>query len=144
MKIFLAALDDALADAWERHCGDLPGVTVHRGSILDLDVDAVVSPANSFGFMDGGIEERQQAVAKRLGFEISDHSLILYGRCRKPNALSICTTSVRVQMVHVTTRICAKPVLSSSEHTRVRPAGARRTVSEPSDRRRRAPSRRCF
>jgi Fur family ferric uptake transcriptional regulator len=36
-------------------------------------------------FMDGGIEERQQAVAKRLGFEISDHSLILYGHCRKLN-----------------------------------------------------------
>src|ERR1700684_1247547 len=29
-------------------------------------------------FMDGGIEERQHAVAKRLGFEISDHALILY------------------------------------------------------------------
>ena len=27
-------------------------------------------------FMDGGIEERQHAVAKRLGFEISDHALI--------------------------------------------------------------------
>ena len=36
-------------------------------------------------FMDGGIEERQQAVAARLGFEISDHALILYGHCRKPN-----------------------------------------------------------
>ena len=37
-------------------------------------------------FIDGGIEERQQAVAKRLGFEISDHSLILYGHCRKSTA----------------------------------------------------------
>src|SRR5215469_13586315 len=36
-------------------------------------------------FVDGGIEERQNAVAKRLGFEISDHSLILYGHCRRPN-----------------------------------------------------------
>ena len=36
-------------------------------------------------FMDGGIEERQTAVAKRLGFEISDHALILYGHCRKPD-----------------------------------------------------------
>src|SRR6267378_3764259 len=36
-------------------------------------------------FMDSGIEERQTAVAKRLGFEIADHSMILYGRCRKPN-----------------------------------------------------------
>ena len=34
-------------------------------------------------FMDSGIEERQQAVATRLGFEISDHALILYGHCRK-------------------------------------------------------------
>jgi Fur family ferric uptake transcriptional regulator len=34
-------------------------------------------------FIDGGIEERQQAVAERLGFEISDHALILYGHCRK-------------------------------------------------------------
>jgi Fur family ferric uptake transcriptional regulator len=34
-------------------------------------------------FMDGGIEERQHAVAQRLGFEISDHALILYGHCRK-------------------------------------------------------------
>ena len=36
-------------------------------------------------FMDGGIEERQHAVAKRLGFEISDHALILYGHCHKTN-----------------------------------------------------------
>jgi len=36
-------------------------------------------------FVDGGIEERQQAVAERLGFEISDHALILYGHCAKPN-----------------------------------------------------------
>ena len=29
---------------------------VHRGSIFDVACDAVVSPANSFGFMDGGID----------------------------------------------------------------------------------------
>lgn len=56
MNIILAAIEPPLADAWERFCGDLEGVSVHRGSILDLNVDAVVSPANSFGFMDGGID----------------------------------------------------------------------------------------
>jgi O-acetyl-ADP-ribose deacetylase (regulator of RNase III) len=56
LKIILAAVERDLADAWQRHCGDLADVTVHRGSILDLSVDAVVSPANSFGFMDGGID----------------------------------------------------------------------------------------
>jgi Fur family ferric uptake transcriptional regulator len=32
-------------------------------------------------FTDEGIEERQRAVAARLGFEITDHSLTLHGRC---------------------------------------------------------------
>lgn len=31
-------------------------LSIHRGSILDVPCDAVVSPANSFGFMDGGID----------------------------------------------------------------------------------------
>jgi O-acetyl-ADP-ribose deacetylase (regulator of RNase III) len=56
MQIVLAALDEALASAWEQFCGGLPGVRVHRGSILEAGCDAVVSPANSFGFMDGGID----------------------------------------------------------------------------------------
>ena len=56
LKIILTAVDDGLADAWERHCGDVDNVVVHRGSIFDVTCDAVVSPANSFGFMDGGID----------------------------------------------------------------------------------------
>ena len=56
MDIVLAALEHGLAAAWTTLCGTLPGVTVHHGSILDVPCDAVVSPANSFGFMDGGID----------------------------------------------------------------------------------------
>lgn len=69
MKIILAAVEDDLADAWERHCGDLPDVSVHRGSILELSVDAVVSPANSFGFMDGGIDH---LYSHHFGWEVQD------------------------------------------------------------------------
>ena len=58
LQILLSALDAPLADAWQSICGNLTCVQVHRGSILDLNVDAVVSPANSFGFMDGGIDMR--------------------------------------------------------------------------------------
>jgi Fur family ferric uptake transcriptional regulator len=32
-------------------------------------------------FSDEEIEERQRAIAKRLGFEITDHSLTLHGHC---------------------------------------------------------------
>lgn len=56
MHIVLTAMQPGLASAWEKACGDLDFVTVHRGSILDVRCDAVVSPANSFGFMDGGID----------------------------------------------------------------------------------------
>ena len=56
MKIILASVDTPLADAWRDECGDVEFVTVHHGSIVDLKCDAVVSPANSFGFMDGGID----------------------------------------------------------------------------------------
>ena len=51
----------------------------HHDHILCVDCGRVEE------FVDGGIEERQQAVAKRLGFEITDHSLILYGHCRRAN-----------------------------------------------------------
>lgn len=56
MEVILTAREDNLFNAWQRFCGDLDNVYLHKGSILDVDCDAVVSPANSFGFMDGGID----------------------------------------------------------------------------------------
>ena len=56
MKLILTAVEKSLADAWTEFCGNLDFVTVHHGSIFDVDCDAVVSPANSYGFMDGGID----------------------------------------------------------------------------------------
>jgi O-acetyl-ADP-ribose deacetylase (regulator of RNase III) len=56
MNIVLTSVDGALAAAWEAHCGDLDLVSVRRESIFDVASDAVVSPANSFGFMDGGLD----------------------------------------------------------------------------------------
>jgi len=49
----------------------------HHDHIVCLDCGRVEE------FVDSGIEERQTAVASRLGFAIRDHSLILYGHCRR-------------------------------------------------------------
>ncbi len=38
--------------------GDVAGVEVLEGDLLGLDCDGLVSPANSFGYMDGGIDHR--------------------------------------------------------------------------------------
>ena len=67
MDIVLAAVDKELAAAWKRFCGDLENVSVHQGSILDVRCDAVVSPANSFGFMDGGID---RLYSDRFGWQV--------------------------------------------------------------------------
>ncbi|MDQ3041569.1 MAG: macro domain-containing protein [Acidobacteriota bacterium] len=56
LKIILSAVEKELFDAWKTFCADLPNVEIYHGSILDLSVDAIVSPANSYGFMDGGID----------------------------------------------------------------------------------------
>jgi Fur family ferric uptake transcriptional regulator len=51
----------------------------HHDHIVCIDCGRVEE------FMDEGIEERQNSVAARFGFEIRDHSMILYGHCKKPS-----------------------------------------------------------
>jgi hypothetical protein len=56
MKLILTALQPQLAQAWNSICGDFDFVSVYEGSIFEVSCDAVVSPANSFGSMNGGID----------------------------------------------------------------------------------------
>lgn len=67
MNINLVALEPPLADAWELVFQDVDDVTVFRGSIFDFPADALVSPANSFGYMNGGIDF---SISKNLGWHI--------------------------------------------------------------------------
>lgn len=69
MEIVLTAVSQRLAQAWRNSCEDLPGVSVHHGSIFDVRCDAVVSPANSFGFMDGGID---LIYSHRFGWQVQE------------------------------------------------------------------------
>ncbi len=53
----LCALDEPLARAWHTVLDAVDGpVRVHRGSVLDVVAQAVVSPANSYGWMRGGVD----------------------------------------------------------------------------------------
>ncbi|UVS76437.1 RNase III inhibitor [Actinokineospora sp. UTMC 2448] len=54
LELVLCAVDEPLAEAWRS--ATRPNVRVHRGSVLDVDAQAVVSPANSYGWMRGGID----------------------------------------------------------------------------------------
>lgn len=56
MELLLVAIDEDLALAWEDAFAAFPEVRILEGDILALAENTIVSPANSYGFMDGGID----------------------------------------------------------------------------------------
>ena len=56
MRLHLVDINKALVEAWGTHFRPFPEVEVTQGDILDVAECCVVSPANSHGFMDGGID----------------------------------------------------------------------------------------
>jgi len=80
LEIHLRDLNASLVAAWQEEFTTVPRVTVSHGDIfsslpgplpdnveIDIVADAVVSPANSFGFMDGGIDA---VYTHQFGFEL--------------------------------------------------------------------------
>jgi O-acetyl-ADP-ribose deacetylase (regulator of RNase III) len=55
-RLVLCAVEAPLAGAWRDVADGRAGVLAHQGSVLDVEADAVVSPANSYGWMRGGID----------------------------------------------------------------------------------------
>ncbi|MFF9850705.1 macro domain-containing protein [Streptomyces litmocidini] len=64
LKVVLVDVNDEVVTAWRSAFADTPGVEIRRGSVLDVDVDAWVSPTNAKGRMDGGVDA---AVKRHLG-----------------------------------------------------------------------------
>lgn len=58
LKIQLVAYSEALYRAWQDCFVEAEDVTVSHGDILSFKADAIVSPANSFGYMDGGLDAK--------------------------------------------------------------------------------------
>jgi O-acetyl-ADP-ribose deacetylase (regulator of RNase III) len=56
LTLVLCAIEEPLARAWDAAVGERSDVNVHRGSTLETGADAVVSPANSYGWMRGGVD----------------------------------------------------------------------------------------
>lgn len=56
LTISLTDINSALVAAWRHEFTPYPAVSVTLGSIFDSKAHALVSPANSFGIMDGGLD----------------------------------------------------------------------------------------
>ena len=56
IAVHLRDISKDVVSAWEVEFADETDVHVSHGEIFGLKADAIVSPANSFGHMDGGID----------------------------------------------------------------------------------------
>jgi O-acetyl-ADP-ribose deacetylase (regulator of RNase III) len=56
LQITLCDQQQDLVREWEKHFTNRPEVEVRLGDLMDVYADAYVSPANSHGWMDGGID----------------------------------------------------------------------------------------
>jgi O-acetyl-ADP-ribose deacetylase (regulator of RNase III) len=61
VKLTLVDIDPRVVDAMTRAFSGHPEVAVVQGDLVALAENTVVSPANSYGFMDGGIDEAYAA-----------------------------------------------------------------------------------
>jgi O-acetyl-ADP-ribose deacetylase (regulator of RNase III) len=76
MQLFLVDLNPYLIKAWKDSFADFPEVQIIQGDILSLAENTIVSPANSYGIMDGGIDLAYKdhfgdVVQKNVHIEIS-------------------------------------------------------------------------
>lgn len=100
MKLIFCDINDLMIKAWKKYFIQDNNIQIYHGSIFDIKCDAITSPANSFGFMDGGldllisrffgwhIQERLQEIIKskhhgellvgRAEIVETDHSVIPY------------------------------------------------------------------
>lgn len=67
MHFYFVDTNPDIVAAWQLVFADVPQVSSHHGSIFDYPADALVSPANSFGYMNGGIDF---AISKHLGWHL--------------------------------------------------------------------------
>lgn len=56
MRLHLVDYNGHLVNAWVKAFAQFPEVTIEQGDLLAVAEHCVVSPANSYGFMDGGID----------------------------------------------------------------------------------------
>jgi O-acetyl-ADP-ribose deacetylase (regulator of RNase III) len=66
-KFILADINQGMVDAWKHEFSQYPNFEFHCGDVFEKRATILVSPANSFGFMNGGIDG---AYSKKIGWHL--------------------------------------------------------------------------
>jgi len=67
MNYLLIDKNPKMVEAWKDFFSEEENVKILEGDLTNVSCDAIVSPANSFGFMDGGVD---YAISMRLGWDL--------------------------------------------------------------------------
>lgn len=69
MNLILCTFDPEIVACWRREFAGCADVECREGDLTDVEADAYVSAANSFGVMDGGVD---LALRERFGQQLED------------------------------------------------------------------------
>ena len=69
MLFRLRDINESVVAAWRTQFAGAADVEVSLGDAFEVEADAIVSPANSFGFMDGGID---LVYSRHFGWDLQD------------------------------------------------------------------------
>ncbi len=67
MKYNIIYRDELLGNAFKKQFYEAFNVEITKGDITQISIDAVVSPSNSFGFMDGGLDYE---LSEKFGWDL--------------------------------------------------------------------------
>lgn len=73
----LRDINKQLVAGWNRYFAEIPEVQPAFGDIFGVKADAIISPANSFGFMDGGID---LLYSRQFGWQLQERLRALLAR----------------------------------------------------------------
>lgn len=135
MHFFFIDTNAQVTEAWNTVFAGIPEITILNDSIFNHPCDALVSPANSFGYMNGGIDF---AISKNLGWHIEKRLQAIirekyYGELLVGQAEIVATDhasfpylisapTMRTPMtIHRTPNIylCMKAILTLAQHGRL-------------------------
>jgi O-acetyl-ADP-ribose deacetylase (regulator of RNase III) len=101
VSVHLRDINPNLVRAWKTAFTAYPEVEISQGEIFGVRGDALVSPANSFGFMDGGIDA---VYSRRFGWDLQERLQALlrsqhHGECVVGEAVLVETRDAEIPWV---------------------------------------------
>ena len=117
MKIYLLDRNEGIVEAWKKEFEGEKNVLAVQGDFARFlhahpEIDGIVSPANSFGYMDGGYDAAITAYfGEELGEKVRDYiDAHCYGEQALGTAIAVTIPGTEKKLLHVPTMRLPSPI----------------------------------